>query len=86
MATLTITVPNGVANRVLTAICSLHGYQATIDDGTGNMIPNPQTQQEFVRQYIITVIKNQVVSYEGQQAAIANATAVTNATNQILIT
>lgn len=87
MATITMTVPNAVATRVTTAICALNGYQATIDDGLGNMIPNPQTPLEFFKQYLISVVKNQVVSYEGQQAGIAAAnTAAANATSQIIIT
>jgi hypothetical protein len=87
MATLSITVPNNIATRVADAICNLNGYQETISDGNGGTIPNPQTKLEFVKHYVINVLKNQVISYEGRIAAdAANLAAIQTAQAEIILT
>lgn len=82
MATISITVPSGILNRVLDAVAANHNYTGFEADGI-----TPLTKQEFARRYIISVIKADVVGYEAQQAAYAaSATAITNANSQIIIT
>lgn len=71
MATITLTVPNPVVNRVTDAICTRFGYQVTIDG-----VPNPQSKSDFLKQQIAIWIKAQVREHEANTAA---ATASTNA-------
>lgn len=71
MATLTITVPNPVANRVGDAIAERHGYTGFEPDGI-----TPQTKLEFVRKYIIKHIKREIAEHEGQGSAHAAYEAV----------
>lgn len=81
MAAITITVPAGAATaRVVTAICTAYGYQATI-----NGSPNPQTQAEFVKQWIITQVKNAVTQYEANTAAAAAAATSTADVNTNIV-
>lgn len=66
MATLTLTIPNPIAARVQTAICTKYGYQATIDG-----LPNPQTQADFVKEWLIKQLKAAVKEHESNTAASA---------------
>ncbi len=72
MATITITVPDAVAPRVLNAICGLHGYRETVPDlstpDTPVMVPNPQTKAQFTRQIVAAYVLEQVREYEGNAA------------------
>lgn len=96
MATLCIEVPNPIAVRVVNAIATLHGYPEFVDIGIGvdpegnhipEIVPNPESKQEFVRKYITTHLKNQVVVYEADLAAkLAKENAEAGAINDIVIT
>lgn len=96
MATLSIEVPNPVAVRVVNAIAALHGYQSTVDIGNTvdaegnhipNIVPNPMSKQEFTRQYVITVLRNQVIQYEADVAAqAARLAAETTSNSEIILT
>ena len=45
---------------LLSDFCAQYGYQEQIDDGQGNIIPNPVTQKEFanhkITRYIIETV------------------------------
>lgn len=72
---LRIIIPDGQAERVLTAFSEHFGYQATIDGQ-----PNPQTQAQFARDQVKAWIRETVKSHEvnaatdqAREAAVAEA-------------
>lgn len=71
MATITLTIPNGVTNRVLDAISTKYGYTGFLANGT-----TPQTKAEFVKAWIVRQIMTAVKEQEANTAA---ATAASNA-------
>lgn len=77
MATITLTIPDAVAQRVLDAVAAQHGWH----EGLG------VTKAVFAKQFVIRVLKDAVRSHEGQEAALAAmATANANVDNDIAIT
>lgn len=83
MAQITITIPDAVVQRVLTAMCNTYGYQATLPDGT----PNPQTQAQFARAQLAAYVKAVVTAYEATQAAeAARVSAANTASSDIAVT
>jgi len=82
MASVTITIPDPVVTRVLTAICANHGYQATIDGS-----PNPETKAQAVKRYVKEWAMAHVEAYEAKEAAEeARLAAIAAAKNDITIT
>jgi hypothetical protein len=69
MATLSITVPDAIVQRVLNGAAYYNGYQDQVQDGNGNLVPNPMTKVQFVKNIIKTYIKNCVTAYEATHAA-----------------
>ena len=45
---------------LLSDFCAQYGYQEQIDDGQGNIIPNPITQKEFANRKITRYIAETV--------------------------
>lgn len=73
MATITITIPNPILNRVIDAYAYQHGYQdeiPSVDPGTRRdiKIPNPETKNLFVRRMLVRHVKQAVRAYEGRLA------------------
>ncbi len=64
MASITLTVPDAIAQRVTDAVCTRYGYQATILDVNNNLIQNPMTKAQFVKRVIYQHLKRIVVAYE----------------------
>lgn len=60
-----ITIPDAIAPRLFAAIAASEGYKATLDDGR----PNPQTRQQFVREFIIRILRERVLAHEQNEAA-----------------
>jgi hypothetical protein len=88
MATLSITIPDAIAARVLDAVAYGNGYSDMIPDpmGSGNPIPNPITKTQFAKNVLKDWIKANVVSYESVQAAdTARQAAIDAANSQIVI-
>ena len=54
--------------RVVQATCANRGYQATIQDESGNTIPNPETQGQFTKRWWLEQIKAEVRTYEANEA------------------
>lgn len=50
--------------RVITALCAVNGYQATLPDGTAN----PQTPAQFAKACVVAYIRQTVFGYEQSQA------------------
>jgi len=66
MATVKLTIPNAHISRVLDAMSGIYGYQETIDDGGGSMIPNPESTADFAKRmiasFVVNLLKSIVVS------------------------
>ena len=60
-------------NELIAAFSEAYNYQSEVDDGEGNMIPNPETEQAHakrqVREYVKTIYRN----YKGGAVATAQA-------------
>ncbi len=79
---ITLEIPDEQKDRVVDAICYLHGYEDVLVDMEGTETPNPQTKAKFAKAQIYTIIKNMVKTYEVRQAeeqATANARASVDA-------
>ena len=74
MATsLTLTIPDAQATRVLNGFCAHHGYAETVAgppdvDGKPTTIPNPETRLAFAKKVLYRIIKRDIVEYEANQA------------------
>lgn len=71
-ALLTLNVPDqATADRIVTALCAVNGYQDTVPDpaNIGQTIPNPQTRQQFAKAQVMQFLRQTVVNYERSQAA-----------------
>lgn len=60
---LTVTIPAKVADRVLTAICATHGYQAN------GLLGERQTREEFAVSVLARLVKATVADHEATAAA-----------------
>jgi hypothetical protein len=72
VATLTITIPDGVAVRVRDGYCYQNGYTDTIrvlQDGVWVDVPNPETKAAYMKRMILLHIKHSVLLYEADAAA-----------------
>jgi hypothetical protein len=79
---ITIVIPDAIAQRVIDAIATRFGYQATI-----GALPNPQTKAQFVKNIVCRWIKDQVKEHEAATAgATANQDAAQKAEAEIVIT
>lgn len=65
MASITITIPDSIAQRTLNGFCTHYGYQATLENGT----PNPQTKLQFSKAKLIEIIREAVRATEIQVAS-----------------
>lgn len=69
MATISITIPDPIAARVVNAVAYNNGYTDTVTDMNGNTIPNPISKAQFCKNLVKGWIKANVVSYEAAMAA-----------------
>lgn len=74
MATVSITYPDDQTERIVEAVCTRFGYQATVEiDGVDT--DNPETDIQFVARQMAEWIKHQVRVFEQDKAArLAEAT------------
>jgi len=77
MATIQLSIPNDKVARFLEAT----GYHATIANEQGEAIPNPITPSTYSKNWILDVIKQEILRYE---AGVAAATASNAAFKQDL--
>lgn len=78
MATINMsfTVPDDKRDEMIRLFCAHHGYQAQIEDGEGNIIPNPQTKLQFIRLRGALFFKDSAkAEYVKEQQTVAGATA-----------
>lgn len=79
---ISISIDNTQLTRVITAMCTSGGYQATISGQ-----PNPTTQAQFAKQMIAAYVMNAVKQVEAQVAVdTARTTAISNVDSQVIIT
>lgn len=85
MATITITIPTAVTNRVIEGFCKRYGYSDFLDEKKS--IPNPETKPQFVKRRVIEFIKRAVRDSEIETASKAAGDAAGNsADNEIVLT
>jgi len=76
-ADMCVTVPSGVAQEVVDAFANVYHYQDQIDDGTGNMMPNPQSKAQFAKAKLVQFVKdvfvaNRMASIETEKEQVLN--------------
>ena len=59
MASISLTIPNPIANRVLDSFCAKKGYTGFLPDSI-----TPITKQDFLKADLIKYIKNNVAEHE----------------------
>lgn len=63
---ITITIPDGKKDAIISAFAVVYGYETEVLDGDGNLIPNPQTKKDFaleqLRDFVRSVYKSQKVT------------------------
>lgn len=64
MAAITITIPNPVLTRVIDGLALGHGWKPFIDDGNGNIIPNPESKTDYAKRIVKEYVKKSVIRYE----------------------
>lgn len=69
MAQIILTVNDTQLARLADAVARRQGYRDTIQDPLDptKTIPNPETKAQFVRRWLINMLKNEVVLDELQQ-------------------
>ena len=84
MATL-MTIEGTIDQGLLVrdALCANYKYQAEIDDGEGNLIPNPENATVLSRRMITEFIINNVKSYRANLFEEGRTTAVTAAEAEV---
>lgn len=84
MATITITIPAGVTNRVIDGLCKRYHYQGFLDEE--KTMPNPETKAQFAKKRIISFIKSAVREAEAEDAKkAAESAVVTSVDNDIVL-
>jgi hypothetical protein len=68
VANIPISIPDNMVQRVQDAFAGSNGYQDTVPDAQGAMIPNPETKQAFTQRMIREYVKGVVSGYEGRKA------------------
>ena len=81
--TISIDIASGPElTRAVDAFCGTFGYQATIVNGGGVSIPNPETRNQFAKRQLAEYVKRVTRSWEKEQAAkIAAESADANSIN-----
>ncbi len=75
--TITLTIPDPVATRVILGYSASRGYSPTIfDPETGATSPNPETRAQYAKRMLIAHVIQAVKQYETQLADQAAAQAV----------
>ncbi len=87
MATLSVTVSDDIAPRVLAGVCYYNGYTTKIPDpnNPGSYIDNPVTPGQFAKNCIKEYLKSCVVAYEAMKAAEDARQAAYDAANSQII-
>lgn len=74
MAELKVTIPDGKIQIVLDRFCEKNGYQETVaspdpaNPSETIQVPNPQTKQAFVEEFLKSILRNWYIDNEVQTA------------------
>lgn len=72
--TITLSFPDPVFTRMVKALSSYFGWTPTVDDGTGNQIPNPVSRKDFLltnlRRWLLDIAKDTEINDLTSQARI----------------
>ncbi len=69
MAQIVLTVNDAQLTRLAEAVARRQGYRETIQDpvDSAKTVPNPETKAQFIRRWLINMLKNEVGLDELQQ-------------------
>lgn len=69
MASITFSFPDESAPLIAAAFCNTYGYQTQVPDpaNPGQLIPNPQSPDEFARQKVADYVRDVCRAYIAQQ-------------------
>ena len=70
MATVSFTIPDPIVGRVNDGVAKFWGYQAQIPDGSGGMIPNPESKGQFSKRMTREQWKSWVVAAEANDGSV----------------
>jgi len=76
MPAVTYNFSAGDIQRTVDAYCARFNYQDFVDDGLGNMIPNPESKTSFTKRIIREEIVAFVKQYEKEKAITEAAASV----------
>lgn len=69
MATLTITIPDAQATRVLNSFCKAMNYQSKIEvDGV--LVDNPESKIQYARRMLIDYVYQAIITQEQYEAVV----------------
>ena len=69
MAEIKITIPDNIKHRVFDGVAYQHSYQDRISSSDHQIIPNPESKEQFVKNILMKFIKNSVKAYEANKEA-----------------
>jgi len=64
-----VPIPDAIEGRVVDAMAYKHGYKDTLKTEDNREVPNPQTKQQFLRQYFKTYFEKVTQIYEAEVAS-----------------
>jgi hypothetical protein len=87
MASITLTIPDEIAKRVIDGFCNQRGYQEQVVlDGTSELVTNPEKKIDFIKRKLSEQILQDVKNDEVQKAIEAvRATALEKVAKDIVI-
>jgi hypothetical protein len=68
MAEVTLSYPDDQTERIVEAVCTRFGYQATVEVD-GELVDNPESDVQFVARQLAEWVKHQVRVHEEDKAA-----------------
>jgi hypothetical protein len=88
MANFGVEIPDNQVSRVIEGLAEAYGYTDQVTDpGTGELVNNPQTKEDFAKQAVINFIRNAVATVEANRASeAARQKAVDSVHNSLDIT
>ena len=69
--TITFSIPPGIAKRVVDGYSNQENYPEEVEDPiTAELIPNPESREEFMKRLIKEHVKDTVAAWEAKTAGI----------------
>lgn len=69
MAQISVSLLDGLLDRVLDGVCGQYGYKTIILGEGGKEVQNPETKAQFVKKVIASFIKESCCAYESNKDA-----------------